>query len=318
MTLAHRFRDFAIREARDNSPLYHRRALEIADDPAVLALIAQLPTDKQQPNLVLAAARIHGVDAPSYGEFREQLCRNWAAISATALARRTQTNEVGRMAALLPALAELPGPLSLIEVGASAGLCLYPDRFSYRYGEVALDPPDGESPVLLACQMTGPVPIPAAMPRVVHRAGVDLHPLDATDRGDRDWLTALIWPGQDHRVARLRAACDIAATDPPRLVTGDLTQRVTELVSAAPTDSTVVIFHSAVLAYLPISARHEFRAMVRGLPCRWISQEGAGVLPWLIGALPEVDSGSARMVVAMDEVPLAYAGPHGQTLDWFG
>lgn len=37
-----------------------------------------------------------------------------------------------RAAALLLVLAQLPGPLSLIEVGASAGLCLYPDRFTYR------------------------------------------------------------------------------------------------------------------------------------------------------------------------------------------
>src|SRR5215510_7650982 len=37
-------------------------------------------------------------------------------------ARRTQKNEVGRCAVLLPALP--PGSLALFEVGASAGLCL--------------------------------------------------------------------------------------------------------------------------------------------------------------------------------------------------
>ena len=47
--------------------------------------------------------------------------------------RRTQTNEPRRCATLLPALAQLDGPLALLEVGASAGLCLYPDRYSYRY-----------------------------------------------------------------------------------------------------------------------------------------------------------------------------------------
>ena len=38
------------------------------------------------------------------------------------LARRTQTNEPARCAVLLPALAQLPQPLALIEAGASAGL----------------------------------------------------------------------------------------------------------------------------------------------------------------------------------------------------
>ena len=46
-----------------------------------------------------------------------------------------QTNEAGRCAVLLPVLAALPQPLALLEVGASAGLCLYPDRYAYRYGD---------------------------------------------------------------------------------------------------------------------------------------------------------------------------------------
>ncbi|MGY0497274.1 DUF2332 domain-containing protein [Nocardia sp. FBN12] len=318
MGLAQRFRDFALREARDNSPLYHQRALDISTDQDVLALIAQLPTDKQQPNLVLAAARVNGAIAVPYSEFRDQLRENWSAISATALRRRTQTNEAGRAATLLPALALLPGPLSLIEVGASAGLCLYPDRFSYRYGSAALDPSDGRSPVVLTCKTTGAVPIPDRLPRIVHRAGVDLNPLDPGDSDDRQWLSALVWPGQGERLSRLNAACEIAAADPPTIVTGDLNEKITELVHAAPRDSTVVVFHSAVLSYLSPEARADFRATVRGLPCHWISQEGTGVLSSLADRLPRRESVAARLVLALDDEPLAFAGPHGQSLDWFG
>ena len=39
------------------------------------------------------------------------------------------------MRILLPVLAALPQPLALLDVGASAGLCLYPDRYTYRYGD---------------------------------------------------------------------------------------------------------------------------------------------------------------------------------------
>ncbi|MFD3510374.1 DUF2332 domain-containing protein [Nocardia sp. NPDC058666] len=318
MDLAQRFRDFALLEARDNSPLYHHRALDISKDPQVLSLIAQLPTAKQQPNLILAAARVNGATAVPYTEFRDQFHENWRAIAATAATRRTQTNEAGRAATLLPVLARLPGPLSLIEVGASAGLCLYPDRFSYRYGETALDPSDGPSPVVLTCKITGPVPIPTQLPRVVHRAGVDLNPLDAGDSDDQQWLSALVWPGQHERLARLQAACAIAATDPPTLVTGDLLEQVTDLVHTAPRDSTVVVFHSAVLTYLSPQARADFRETVLGLPCHWVSQEGTGVLASLADRLPPRQSESARMVLALDDEPLAFAGPHGQSLDWFG
>ncbi|WP_342801685.1 DUF2332 domain-containing protein [Nocardia sp. No.11] len=318
MDLAQRFRDFAQREVSGNSPLYHRRAIDIADDPPVLALIAELPTDKQQPNLVLAAARVNGAIAVPYRDFRAQLIARWPSIAATALARRTQTNEAGRAATLLPVLARLPGPLSLIEVGASAGLCLYPDRFSYRYGGRALDPADGPSSVVLRCTVTGPAPIPDRLPEVVHRTGVDLNPLNAADRQDRQWLEALVWPGQDQRLTRLRNACAIAAANPPLLVPGDLNEQVAELVHTAPSDSTVVVFHSAVLTYLSALTRAEFVASVRALPCHWVSQEGTGVVAEFTDLLPERDSNTTRMVLAVDGEPVAYAGPHGQSLDWFG
>ncbi|MGW5923733.1 DUF2332 domain-containing protein [Nocardia fluminea] len=318
MEPAQRFRDFALLEARGNSPLYHRRALDISADAEVLALIAALPTDKQQPNLILAAARVNGATAVPYNEFRDQLRENWSAISATALRRRTQTNEAGRTATLLPVLARLPGPLSLIEVGASAGLCLYPDRFSYRYDTAALDPDDGPSPVVLTCRTTGAVPIPDRLPLVVHRVGVDLNPLDAGDSEDRQWLSALVWPGQDDRLSRLRSACEIVAANPPTIVTGDLNERVSELVYAAPRQSTVVVFHSAVLSYLSPRARADFRTTVRNLPCHWVSQEGTGVLSSPADRLPPRESIAARLVLALDDEPLAFAGPHGQSLDWFG
>ncbi len=116
----------------------------------------------------------------------------------------------------------------------------------------------------------------------------------------------------------MTAACEIAAADPPSIVTGDLNEQVTELVHAAPRDSTVVVFHSAVLTYLSPQARAEFRATVRGLPCHWVSQEGTGVLDSLADRLPRRASESARLVLALDDEPLAFAGPHGQSLDWFG
>ncbi|MFE1255308.1 DUF2332 family protein, partial [Streptomyces fungicidicus] len=70
---------------------------------------------------------------PSAREFLTWVVRHWGQVSSLMLARMTQTNESARCATLLPVLAALPQPLALIEVGASAGLCLYPDRYRYRY-----------------------------------------------------------------------------------------------------------------------------------------------------------------------------------------
>ena len=94
------------------------------------------PDLKRQPNLVFAAARWHGVPAPGpYAGLRDALLADDGSIRATIMARATQTNEVGRLATLVPAFALLADgrPLSLVEAGASAGLCLYPDRWGYRW-----------------------------------------------------------------------------------------------------------------------------------------------------------------------------------------
>ncbi|WP_276207240.1 hypothetical protein [Nocardia mangyaensis] len=38
----------------------------------------------------------------------------------------------------------------------------------------------------------------------------------------------------------------------------------------------------------------------------------------LVYLLPQRDSDTARLELVIDEVPVAFAGPHGQSLDWFG
>jgi len=96
----------------------------------------------------------------------------------------------------------------------------------------------------------GPVPLPDQLPDVRWRAGLDLHPLHAHSDTDRDWLRTLIWPEHRGRLNRLPAALDIVAADPPRIDTADAIDGLPALIDAAPSDCTVVVFHSAVLAYL--------------------------------------------------------------------
>ena len=241
---------------------------------------------------------------------------NWSAVVSEALARSTQTNEARRCASLLPALSLIPGPLALLEVGASAGLCLFPDRYSYSYdGGAPRDPPAGPSTVLLESTTTGGMPRPRSVPRIVWRAGLDLHPLDVRDADDMHWLETLVWPEQHERRARLRAAIRIAAENPPRIVRGDASV-LASLAAQAPDDATLVVITSAVLVYLPFAERMRFVESVRSLDARWISLEGVRGLPTVRAALPDDGGSDGRFVLALDEVPLAFTGPHGQSLDW--
>lgn len=128
-TTAENYRRFAEREARGKSALYEELAAGVATDDEVLALIDSLPTGKRQPNLVLAAVRFVAGTPGGYEQFRRALIDGWARVRAVVLSRSTQTNEVGRCASLVPLLAELPQPVALLEVGASAGLCLLLEHY---------------------------------------------------------------------------------------------------------------------------------------------------------------------------------------------
>ncbi|MET7946082.1 DUF2332 domain-containing protein [Micromonospora sp. NPDC005324] len=311
MTTAEAYATFGSREARGVSATYERLSQAVARDDALLALLDGLAPAKRQPNLLFGVVRWLGGPVDDPAAFHEYVVTHWPAIETQMRARATQTNEAGRCAVLLPVLAALPQPLALLEVGASAGLCLYPDRYAYRYGDHQV----GSGELVLDCAANGLVP-PARVPEVVWRAGLDLNPLDVTDPDDVSWLDALIWPEHAHRRARLRAAAAVAAADPPLLVRGDLVDDLPALAARAPTDATLVVFHTSVLYQVPPPRRDAFVRLVRELPGHWVANEGPEVLRY--DGLPAPPSDALHNVLALDGKPLAWARGHGQALTWFG
>jgi hypothetical protein len=313
--LAERYRTFATAEAQGVSPHYERLAQDIAASADVLRFLMELPPPRRQPNLLLGAATLIAGRPPDIALLTDMIARRPDALRATMLRRTTQTNEPARCAVLLPLLAALPQPLALIEVGASAGLCLLPDRYGYDWGHARLAPSDPDAPVF-SCAVTGPVPLPAALPRVVWRAGLDLNPLDVASDEDTAWLEALIWPEQDDRRRNLKAALAVARREPPRVVRGDLLRDLEPLIAEAPADATLVVFHTAVLAYVSaIEARAHFVDTVRRSRAVWISNEVPSIFPSIAARRPTpVPRG---FLLAVDGEPKAWTGPHGQSLDWF-
>jgi hypothetical protein len=314
--VARQYADFVL--YADGSPCFREWAVGVADDPDVLAWIATLPPVKQQPNLVFAAARWHGVPAPGpYAGLRDALLGDDGTIRATVLARATQTNEVGRLATLTPFLAGLGPRLSLLEVGASAGLCLYPDRWSYTWSTETGDVTAGSGPPL-ACTVTGPFPDAVVPPEVSWRGGIDLNPLDPTDRDAMAWLTNLVWPEQDDRRARLETAIGVARADPPRLVAGHLLDELPALVEEAAAYGPVVVFHSAVIAYLEAADRDRFVQLVTGLvadgACRWLSNEAPQVLPSVSATAPDGTEEPGTFVLGIDGVARARTHGHGAAM----
>jgi hypothetical protein len=311
MTTAAAYAEFAACEARDVSPAYERLSAAVSRDDELLVLLGTLPPAKRQPNLLFGVVRFLGGPVNDPAAFHDYAVTNWPGIATEMRTRATQTNEAGRCAILLPVLATLPQPLALLDVGASAGLCLYPDRYTYRYGDHQI----GAGGPVLDCVATGMAP-PARLPEVVWRAGLDLNPLDVTDPADLAWLDALIWPEHVHRRARLRAAAAVAAAEPPLLVRGDLADDLPALAAQAPAGATLVVFHTSVLYQVPPPRREAFTRAVGALPGHWIANEAPHVLTY--DGLPPPPDGPLCNVLALDGTPLAWTRLHGQAITWFG
>jgi hypothetical protein len=313
---AARYRRFAELEADGRSPIYAALARGAADDAATLQFLERLPLAKQQPNLLLAAVRYLCGTASDWPHFRALLHDNADAVRALMLARSTQTNEPARCATLLPVLARLPQPLALLEVGASAGLCLLPDFYAYRYGSHHLAPSSPDRAPTFECNASPATPLPAALPYVAWRAGLDLNPIDLGNTDDVAWLETLVWPEQVDRLERLRAAIAIARLVRPLLVKGDLLVDLTTLAAQAPKEATLVVFHSAVLGYVSdLAARMRFADMVRDLGAVWVSNEAPDVFP-AISAKTNIADGRGRFLLAVDGGPLAWTQSHGATIEW--
>ncbi|MEV8239442.1 DUF2332 domain-containing protein [Microbacterium testaceum] len=308
-----RYRRFARDEAPGRSVLYTIWAERVVADAEVTEVVARIAETHRQPPLVFAVMRLlgapDGVDAWA----------DWVVAHADALVaecdrRSVQTNEPQRCAALLPALSLIEGPIALLEVGASAGLCLYPDRYSYRYRRgtemVSLDPVDGQSPVVLDCALDGAPSL--RMPEIVWRAGIDLNPLDARDAEDRAWLTGLVWPGEEGRRERIVAALDIAASDPPLLVEGDGAAALPALAADAPREATLVVTTPGVLAHVPRARRGDVIAAAQRAG-RWITLDAPGLHD---GWTSPPDVRSDGFALALDGEVLGGVDPLGAWVAW--
>lgn len=315
--LRSRYRNFAEREASGVSPLYVEFANRVAESDELLAFLCTLPPPKQQPNLLFAALKFLLGTASDADEFERWVADHSESIRSEMLARRTQTNEPGRCATLLPVLAGLPQPLALFEVGAAAGLCLLPDRYGYDYGRARILPSDSliDDPPIFPCVASDSTPVPSQLPQVKWRGGIDLNPLDVLNAQEVKWLQSLVWPGQEGRLERLDAAIRVARESPPLVRSGDLQNALTSVLVEIPKDVTVVVFHSAVLAYLAPEGRERFARFVQDLDAVWVSNEAPGVFPD-IDALAGSDIPQSRFILAVNGEPVAFTGHHGQSIDW--
>jgi hypothetical protein len=311
-TLADRFAAYADAVLLDGSPLWAAAARAIAADAEVLALVERAEEARRRPVLVLAVARWLGAPLGPWPELRRWLLDHPDLFVDELRRRLTQTNDVRRTSPVSLALARVEGPVALLEVGASAGLGLLPDRYGHRAGDLRWG--DVDSPVQLEVVVHGDLG-EAQLPEVVWRAGLDLDPLDVRSAADVGWLDALLPPGATGRAELLAQAVSVARGAPPRVERGDAVDDLVRLAAEAPRDATLVVVSTGTLVYLPGRRRQEFVDTVRGLGARWISYERRDLLRDVPVVVPPGTPGAESFaVLALDGLALAVGDAHGTRL----
>jgi hypothetical protein len=288
--LGDHFRAFAKTTERDGGTTYSAISRAVADDDDVLALLDDAPLMQRRPLLLLAAVHfllLSGAEhpladfydtvrfvrgrpdgPPSEGDVAvafTDFCRvHRSEIEELTATRSTQTNEVGRCTALLPGLCHIAAqydcqePLSLLDLGTSAGLNLLFDDYAYTYwapasGALRQAGVAGSAVALECTARDDLVHLPdLRLPVMAERVGLDLAPVDPFSDDKARWLLACLWPDNLPRFERLRAAIANvrAVPHPPRLERGDLLTDLPRVVATMPGDSPLVVFHSWVAAYL--------------------------------------------------------------------
>jgi hypothetical protein len=268
------------------SPLYSRLVQVVAADHRLLAIAGRARAGQLPPNLLLASVHYLLLRDP-----REDLAAWYPSLGGTAtgdpgpaftafclrrreelmtLVRRrlVQANVVKRSAALRVGMAEVASltrePVTLIEVGSSAGLHLRFDDYRYDIGGRTWGDPSSRV-VVTTVWRGGGLPELGRLPVIRDRTGIDLHPIDATDPDERLWLRALVWPENTAQAALQDEALRVVTAHPPRTLRGDMATVLPQVVAEVPCGTPVVVFHSATRLHVPVERRDVFDAAIAGV-----------------------------------------------------
>ncbi len=333
--------DIFIREAAAlNAPLYVRLAQGVRGDAALRVLAARARPGQPHANMLFGAVHflllrglLHPLrdfypniaKEPGQGDpfppFRDFCLKYGDEIAALLAARVTNTNEVGRSAFLhagFAALArEAPQPFHVIEIGPSAGLNLYWDRYGYRYvrdGETFTCGAPGARLVIETPLKGGHVPPLNPTPRTGMRIGLELHPVDLNNAGDRDWLKALVWPEHEARFRRLELALAVNEAWPHDIRAGNALELLPGAIAEIPKRETLCVYHTLTVYQFPDVAKNALDdlltlASVRRPLWRLSLERTDGQYPLTLTRYAD-GAKTARV--------LALCGPQGSWLEWWG
>lgn len=287
-TLSQRFENFAKFECAGSSELYEFLSLKAAQDEEILELCTNAHEGQPVPNLLFGAVHhllLKGTPHvlknfyPSITKQPKQLkdsfepFKNFCEVYRVEIisllqSKLVQTNEVRRCGYLYPCFTyiynKVNKPLALVEIGTSAGLQLFWDRYRYSYntdevyGNLA-------SNVLITADLKGQnkPPLSSVSPPVSHRFGLDLHINDLTDPEDAGWLNALIWPEHHERRELFENASRYVDKNEAAFIEGDGVSLLLQIVEQIPKDVMICVFHTHVANQIPENMKKQLQQTIQ-------------------------------------------------------
>ncbi|MDP2286972.1 MAG: DUF2332 domain-containing protein [Actinomycetota bacterium] len=226
-----------------------------------------------------------------------------------------QTNEVGRSAILSAGLRWLASqvdlPMTLLEVGASAGLNLHLDQYRVHMGDQVWG--SEASLVDLKDNLQSGRPEGKEF-RILDRAGCDLAPIDASSTEGQLRLRSFIWPEDTTRMNRLDAA--LAMFEPVTIEACPAPAWVRTQLSTSHIGRNTVVMHSIVMPYLTTAEKQDFGDAIaqagacstEHAPIAWLRMEPTGTYSQ-VSLEVDIWPGGRREV-------LATCTPHGANINW--
>lgn len=274
------FTIFAEKECADSSRLYENLSYEIAKDDSILELASHIPQDQPKPNLLFASVQyllnscnstelrsfypsfVSNAKNPeeAFPHFKDFCLEHWDTLISLFQTKLVQTNEVRRCAYLYPIFTDIYAkhnkPLTLIEIGTSAGLQLGLDQYAYQYnGDNIIGKSD--SKVLIESTNKGDT-LPDSIktpPIISKRIGIDLHTNNVKNKDDVEWLNALIWPEHADRRKLFNAAINVIQNLEIELIDGNAVELLEDIVQQVDPDSIICVFHTHVANQIPLEQK---------------------------------------------------------------
>ena len=262
----------------------------LRDDEDLLELAGAIPAERLPPLLFSAAATslILALEpeplrdwfprlgepqpllAPEFAARYRAFCLEHADALLELCARhRYQMNEVGRCADFVPPLTQAADErrdLALVDIGTGAGLALHFDRYRYAYRPASGEPLHvgaRSSPVTLDVELAGALTprLPAELPAVADRVGIDIEPLDLADPDVRGWLAACV-PQEIGAVTRFDEAARIALANPARALRGDACELLPEVLEAIEPGPLIYVVDTYVNVFFTPAQLERFTAAI--------------------------------------------------------